>query len=162
MCIKQLHLHIQIRKLRNINRPILKHPIMNQCPPLRRRRNHRKERQIINIQPRKRHRMNLICRRLEPRLLQLQIHQPRPPIPRHILLAPRNLRPHIFQHLQLHLQKLNRRPQKLNLTLRHQPRRNQTHRLNRVFARTILHLHINLRHPHHSQRRRPHPFNLHP
>ena len=60
MRVEQLHVGAELVQLDQVDRPVLVHPVVDQRPALRRRGDHGEERQVVDVEPRERHRVDLV------------------------------------------------------------------------------------------------------
>ena len=75
MRIQQLHPGTQPVQLSEVDRAVLIHPVMDDRFTLRCRRDHGEERQVVDVQPWERHRMNLVDRGAQQRRPDSQIDE---------------------------------------------------------------------------------------
>src|SRR5215207_6859576 len=108
--VEQLHPCSKPIELGEVDRPVLINPVVDDRLALSGRRDHRKEGQVIDVQPRKGHWVDLVDGGAQLRWPYGQIHQPRVAVRRQVLLAEREVQTHLLHDRELDFEKLDRRP----------------------------------------------------
>ena len=122
----------------------------------------REERQVVDVEARERHRVDLVDRRAQDRRRDRDVGQPGVPVVGEVLRRQLVAQPHLGQHRQLDLQEVDRRPADGQLGAGDDARGEQAHRLDRVLADRVVDVGVEHRPAVDDQRRRPEALDADP
>src|SRR5690625_4770349 len=98
----------------------------------------REEGEVVDVQTRERHRVDLVDRGAQIRGVGDDVDQPRLPVPRYVFRGALVGEAHLLQRRQLDLHELDRHPAHRDLRAGHDRGGDQAHRLDRVLAGSVV------------------------
>jgi len=160
MRIEQLHIGTEFGQFQQVDGAVLIDPVMNERLAVRRRSNDSEERQVVDIETRERHRVDLVLVGVQLRGLDRDIDQPSEVVARTVFLPDREPQAHLVQDRQLDLQEFDRGAGDGQFGMGHDGRGDQAHRLDRVLRDGVGDILVELRLALDAQGGRPDAFDL--
>ena len=144
--VEQLDLAAELVELGEVDRAVLVDPVVEQRLALRDRRDHREERQVVDVEARERHRVDLVERGGAAATAWVVRSTSRVwPLARDVLLGAVVAEAHLLEQRQLDLEELDRHPPDGDRRLGDDGGGEQRHRLDRVLGRRVVDVDVDLR-----------------